>query len=169
MITVLSGLRIICMHTMQLETAKELRKGDKRGQGRMFRAALVHGGAGMITVSYRTWNPQNSLCSLAVLAGFGTIRTLRLKSLHKQLARLCEGYNLVGGPDWSSIGVLWMAWAWKLPRWVGCAPYACTMLAPSRFCYFFAICMSWCLSSLAKCVMRTPAMHVVSLIAIRHY
>jgi len=120
------------MRTMQLETAKEPRKGDNRGQGRMFRARLVHGGAGMITVSYRTWNPQNSLCSLAVLAGFGTIRTLRLKSLHRQLTRLCEGYKLVVGPDWSSIGVLGMAWAWKLPRWVGCAP--CTMLAPSSFC-----------------------------------
>ena len=152
------------MRTMQLETAKEPRKGDNRGQGRMFRARLVHGGAGMITVSYRTWNPQNSLCSLAVLAGFGTIRTLRLKSLHRQLTRLCEGYKLVVGPDWSSIGVLGMAWAWKLPRWVGCAP--CTMLAPSRFCKCFA--MSWCLSSLAKCVMRTPTMHVVSLIAIPH-
>ena len=95
------------MRTMQLETAKEPRKGDNRGQGRMFshfRARFVHGGAGMITVSYRTLNPQNSLCLLVVLAGFGTIRTLRLKSLHKQLTRLCEGYNLVVGPGWSSIG-----------------------------------------------------------------
>ena len=152
----LSGLQI--MRTMQLETAKEPRKGDNRGQGRMFRARLVHGGAGMITVSYRTWNPQNSLCSLAVLAGFGTIRTLRLKSLHRQLTRLCEGYKLVVGPDWSSIGVLGMAWAWKLPRWVGFAPWL----------HHRVFAMSWCLSSLAKCVMCTPAMHVVSLIAIPH-
>jgi len=69
-VTLLSGLRI--MRTMRLETAKEPRKGDNRGQWRMFRARLVHGGASMITVSYRPWNPQNSLCSLAVLAGFGT-------------------------------------------------------------------------------------------------